>query len=265
MIDAIVLRREFATIVIPDSQKMLDRIKFDMEDARDIDVCSEAMAIEAQELIGRIASVSDDLDKERLATTLPLRDGAAWVNDGYKPTIDSLKTVIDGVKEKLKGWNKVVAKRKADAEDAERKLRKAQADELERKAAEQRAQADKLAAEAKKALAAGDTSAYADLFEQAAVADEQARTNTDVAAAVHAAPVRVATQVSGVKGARTVWKVRVTDKARFLIVVANRPEFHSLVEFSEVQLNALAKMNQGNVPVPGLEFYEEDIIATRRK
>jgi hypothetical protein len=262
---AVALRREFAPITIPNTQKLLDRIKNDIADANDIDVCSAAMAEEAQELIGRIAKVQDELDAERLATTKPLRDGAAWVNEGYNPAIVSLDTTVKSVKVKLQAWSKIVAERKREAEAEEARQRKVRADKLEADAEEQRKASAELQRKADEAAAAGNTAGAVDLFEQAALADNTARSAESAAAQIVAAPMHIATGGSGVKGERKVWKGRVLDKAALLLAAANRPELRSLFDVNESLLNALAKTNQDQVLIPGVEFYEDEIIATRRK
>jgi hypothetical protein len=258
------LRLEFAAVVIPDMQAELDRIRIDLDEARDIDVCSAAMAEEAQELAGRIMSVHDKFDDQRLILTKPLRDGTKRVNEGFEGALATMKGVVDDVKEKLRGWNKQVAERKriADAEAAKKQREAAAA--IEAQAKIEREAAQRLQAQAEAARAAGDAEAAQDLFEQAGSAMDSARIAESAANSVATAPVRTAVAASGVKGARKVWKCRVTDKARLLVVIANRPELYGLVEFSESAMNALAKTNQGNVPIPGLEFYEDDVIATRR-
>lgn len=258
-------RREFATIVIPDSQILLNKIASDIEEARDIDVCSESMAEIAQDIIGRIATVKDELNSERLEATRSLREGQAWVNGGYSPTIDSLDTIITGVKEKLKGWSRVVAERKRQADAEAARVQREAAAKIEAQAKEQAEAAEKLAKDAQVAAASGDAGKAQELFEQAGQAMDVARETTAVAQQVATAPVRTNVASSGVKGERKVWKCRVVDKARALIVVANRPELFALVDFNDAQLTALAKTNQGNAPIPGFEFYEEEIIATRRK
>lgn len=258
------LRREFTALVIPDLQAEVDSIKNDLADARDIDICSTEMAVEAQAIIGRILKVHDELDDKRLIGTKPLRDATKWYNDGFASTLDTLKGVTDGVKEKLHAWNRVVAERKrvADAEAAKKQREAAAKVESEAKA--QREEAERLQAQATALAATGDKAGAQDLFEAAGAAMDGARDTAAIAASVATAPIRTGVASSGVKGARKVWKCRIIDKQRALLIAANRPEFRGMFDENETFLNALAKTNQGNVEVPGLEFYEDDVIATRR-
>lgn len=261
----IVLRREFAPIVIPPAQKLLDGLKFDLEDAADIDVCSEAMAEEAQAIVGRIATAVEKIDTERLLLTKPLREGQAWVNEGYNPTIESLNATIKDVKQKLLAWTKVVAERKRVADAAEAADRKKKADALIEAANAQVREAQKIKHQALAAQAAGDSEGAADLFSKATDMVQTSVETVSVAKQIVAQPASGGSMTSGVKGARTTWKARVVDKAKFVLICANRPELLSMLDVNESNLNALAKTNQGNVPIPGLEFYEDESIATRKK
>lgn len=261
---AVALRREFAPIVIDDQQKMLATIANDLAEAADIDVCSQAMADEALEIIGRIKTVHDALDADRLAKTLPLRDGQKWVNDGFAPALTSLGVRIEEVKIKLAQWNRVLAKRKAEEEAKLREKRAADAKVLEDAAAAERAEAEKLKSAAEAAEREGNAEAAADLFAQAGEKAETGRELAAVATRTVNAPVHTGV-AAAVKGTRTKWKGRVTDKMRALLIAANRPEYRDLFEVSQSFLDNLAATHKNLQDVPGLEFYEEEIITARKK
>lgn len=256
---AVVNRREFAPIVIPDGQILVDAIKEDLEEASDFDVCSEMMAGIAQQMAGRIATVIDELDEQRLAATLPLRDGQKWVNDGYNATIDSLKGTVADLKTKLTAWNKKVAADRAAAEKVERERREKVAREAAAVAEAERQAAVKLLADADALAATGNTQAASDLFDQATVKMDTARETLAASQQAQAAPVRTNVGGSGVKGASKTWKARVLDKQKLVLAAANRPEFMAMVDINEANLNAYAKLHKGLVPIPGVEFYEEDV------
>ena len=261
-----VLRMEFAAITIPDGQALLDRLKNDIAEAREIEVDSEMMAEEAQEIIGRIASGVDTMEAERLALTLPLRNGQAWVNAGYKPTVDSLQTLVSQVKVKLQTWNRQVAaaaQKKADEAKAEAKKK---SDLLLAEANQKIADAAKLKSAAEAAQAEGNTEAAAELFAQAGDAAADARDVTENAHAVATTTVHTGfLPSSGVKGARKAWKGRVLDKQALLLAAANRPELRGIFDVNESALNAFAKLNENNMHVPGVEFYEDESIAVKRR
>jgi hypothetical protein len=259
MTNELVNRREFAPIVIPPSQALLDKIKDDLEEARELDVCSATMAEIAQELAGRISTVHDSLDAERLATTLPLREGAKWVNEGYAPTIETLAQVMVDIKAKLSAWNKKVADDRREAERVETARRKKAADEAAAVANAEKAKAEKLLADAAAAEKAGDAQVAADLFTQAAVTMDAAREQATVAAQQIVAPMKTHVGGSGVKGAGVTWKARVVNKQALVLAAANRPELMSMIDINESNLGAYARLHKGLVPMPGVEFYTEDV------
>lgn len=254
----LVNRREFAPIVIPPAQVLLDKIAADIEEARDFDVCSPEMAEIAQEMAGRIASVQESLDAQRLATTKPLRDGAQWVNDGYNPTIASLEAIIKGIKAKLTAWNKKVADEKREAERLIAIERQKVADAAAEVARKQKEEADKLLRQAEEATAAGNTEAANDLFTQASVTADAARETQTAAAQQLVAPVRTAVASSGVKGASVTWKARVIDKALLVKAAAEHADLLAMLDVNESNINAYARLHKGIMQMPGVEFYSED-------
>lgn len=262
----IVNRREFAPIVIQPLQELLDKVQFDLADAADFDVCSASMAEEAQTIIGRLSTVHDELDAQRLATTLPLRDGAAWVNEGFKPALAALSTNIADLKEKLKGWNKEVAKKKAEAEALERKTRALAAAKAETAANVAREAATRLVTEANQSA---DPHKAAELMDRAGTLMDAARAAEGNAQAELALPVTTGI-VSGVKGASTKWKARLDETdhdawAKFLLVAANKPELRACLRIDESGLNIYAAATKGQAVVPGIVFYTEDTIRTSKK
>lgn len=254
-----VVRLEFKPIVIPDGQSLINEVSDDILDAKDFDVCSETMAEIAQESAGRIATVIDKLDSDRLASTLQLREGQKTVNDGYNSAIDVLKDAVTLYKNKLTAWNKQVAADKAAAEKQIRESREKQQREAAAVAEAERLAAEKMMADANALAAAGNTEAASDLFDQATTKMETSRETLNTAAQAAAAPIRTGVGASGVKGASKTWKARVLDKQKLVLAAANRPELMAMVDINEANLNAYAKLHKGLVPMPGVEFYEEDV------
>lgn len=262
----IVLRREFAAIVIPATQALLDKVKFDLADASDLDVCSASMAEEAQEIIGRLATVHDAMDEERKKTAEPLRDGQAWVNNGYRPAIETLAQTILQLKDKLKGWNKVVAARKAEAEAKERADRKKAADATAAAEDTARGKARDLIAKAQEQ--ADPVQRHLLLAEAGDVVSAAVEAAGNAASAA-VAPITTGI-TSGVKGASTKWKGRLVDAdpeamQKFLLCVVNRPELRECVRIDESGLNIFASLTKGKVHIPGIVFYEEDTIRTAKR
>ena len=257
--------RTLPLVVVPKSQALLTRIADDLAEARDIDVCSAGMAVIAQELAGRIATVMDAMDAERLGITKPLREAAAWVNDGFTPTIDMLKKTKTALSEKLLDWNRKVAALKREQEARDAAARAAELKAAADAAAVAQKAAAELAAQSQAAALAGDTKS-ADLFAtQAQVAADTARQVESAAIASAHVPVMRGTVNAGVKGASTKWKARITDKAKFLLRVANDPRLLDLVDINEGKLNALANLEKEHFSYPGAEPYAEEQLRTRKQ
>lgn len=161
-----------------------------------------------------------------------------------------------------------IAEEKRKAEEEARRTREAAARESARIEAEAKERAAKLEAEAKAAAAAGDVGRAAALEVKAQQAEETGyQRAADVSAQgqmVVAAPVAAAPKAAGVS-LRTTWKGRVKDKAKALAFIADKPQFHHLVEFDVSAITALAKaMKTGlETAVPGLEAYEEFSVSKR--
>lgn len=260
------LVRQFLPVSIAGAQQALDDVSADLQELREITIDSSLMAEVAQELIAKVAKAHDDLDNDRKSKTQELRDGTAWVNDGYRPAIESLAGAVKDAKEKLLGWNKAERQR-IEKEAAEaRKQAQADADRLARAAKENKDAADAKAARAETLFDEGKLDEANALLQEAASLNEAAMETAAVALHVGTAvPAQPARTSSGVKGTLKVWKARVTNKAMLIVAAANDPGLHGLLDVNESNLNALAKTNQGNAPIPGVEFYEEDQIRSRRK
>lgn len=259
---AVALRREFAAVTIPDLQQRINAIKHDLADAADMQICSAEMATEALDICTRIAGVHDELDAERKALTAPLRDGTAWINDGFRGALENMSGAVDQVKAKLKDWNRVVAEKARLAKVEADKVARLKQAEFEAAAEKQREAARQQQVQAEALAAAGKEEEAADLFSKAADTFEAARDTVAIGQSVVALPVAAA--LAPVKGSKKTWKCRVTDKAKLVLICANRLELLSLIDFNESNLAALAKTNQGNVEIPGLLFYEEDSVSIRR-
>lgn len=263
------LRRDFAPVILQPQQAMLDKVRDDIDEAKSIVIDSDFMAEQALEAAGRLLTVYDALDAQRLATTKPLRDGAAWVNDGYNPALVSLKASSDAYKAKLSAWNREVAKKKAEAEAEAR--RKQQEAAREAALAQQKAEAEaaELARAAQAAQASGDAAGAAALLEQAAAQSDAGAALCDMAAVVAAAPVHVSTGSASVKGATTAWKARVLDKALLLAYIAQRlaagdKALLNLIEVNEPNLNAMARMQKADLQLPGVESYPDDGVRVKK-
>lgn len=263
---AVSLIRTLEPIVIPKSQALLDRIGDDLSDAEDIEITNPAMAVIGQELAGKISTVLAAMDKERLEIGEPAREAQKWVNDGYKPVMTTLDTVLQSLKNKLLHFDREerVKQQKAQAiAEAAAKERQKVADQ---QAADARARAADLIEEATVARKLGDDEEADRLVAEAQQLDASATEVVETAAlASTIATGSAVMKTSGVKGGTKKWKGRMIDKGRALLVAANQPDKHGFFDLNEAALNAYAQLTKGTVPVPGFEFYEEEGLRVAKR
>lgn len=259
----------FGIVTIPSTQAMLDKIAFDLDESKTFVIDSEGMAGIALEMCGRFATVRDALDKERLATTLPLRDGVAKINGGYNPAIDMIEAQEKGLKIKLTAWNQHVIRIRRELEAKAETERRAAAKLVEEEAARQRAAAAQLVADAQAANAAGNVDKAADLIVQAQVTSDAAQQTAQAAQVTLHTPT-LNSGPSTVKGASETWKARVTDKAALIQSIANSIQGGDLSRIellivNETALNALARVQKANMNMAGVEAYPESNVRARRQ
>lgn len=264
------LTRKFADITIVSSQAMLDKVKDDIDDAASLTIDSEFLAAAALESAGRISTVLDALDKERLDITKPLRDGQSWVNDGYKPALDSLKAAKLSFTNKLTAWDREVRVQRQREEAAAQKVRD-EAARVAREASEKaQREAEALAQQAADAQAAGDDSKAADLVDQAQQAADVATAQSAVAVTTAAAPaMRGYSSPARVSGTSTKWKANIVDKTLLLAHIAKRlaegdKSLLNLIDINESNLNALAAIQKADLNLPGVESYPQDGVRVKK-
>lgn len=64
---------------------------------------------------------------------------------------------------------------------------------------------------------------------------------------------------------RKVWKARVISKKDFIKAAAESENLLGLVEINESALNKMAQALKGEIEIPGIEFYQEEILSMRTK
>ena len=87
------------------------------------------------------------------------------------------------------------------------------------------------------------------------------------AAEITPAVVTVASAVPKVKGqsVRKIWRADVTNKSAAIEAVMDWPDWEAYVELDMAQLDRFAQRTKGAVKVPGVEFYEETVLASAAK
>lgn len=192
-----------------------------------------------------------ELDKERKEMTAGARDTVSRMNDKYNAIIDRAKRCTQLADNKLLPY---MQERERVRQQAEQERREAEEAEREAVAAEKvaREEADRVASESQSAEVLADAESKV----------TEAREGLD---SLRRTPVAKpqSKSVEGVLGSSTGirknWKYRITDFGaitdEWLI-----PEDERL---DRGKLNTVAKRDQDNAFVPGIEFYSEDVLTSR--
>ena len=95
-------------------------------------------------------------------------------------------------------------------------------------------------------------------------AEARAKAEAEAAALVVAAVPEKAAKPKGVSTSKK-WRGKVTDLAAFLHYAADHPEVQACVEVKAGALDRIIAATGGAVEIPGVEAYQETIIASRGK
>lgn len=266
------IRVEVRNIMVtgPDIQSLLHAVEFDIAMVPDIVIDSDDMACELMEMLGRLATVSAAIENERKERTAPLLDAQKWLMAGYSPARTQLDALIASGKAKLTAYNRAIAEKKRIADELEAKARR------EAAAAAAKAEADAIAAaqasarEAAELRSQGSEQAAQAMESQAMVEVDTARHNAAAAVqAVYVAPVQTVAMMP-LKGTSGTWGAEVTDKAALVRyigaqVAANDLGLLALLDVSEKNLKALAKLQQANLRIPGVKPVFTESISIRKQ
>lgn len=267
-----VIRVATRTLVVtgPDIQSLLSAVSVDLEIAPTMEIDSPDMAVELMEMLGRMSTVSSAIEKERLERGAPLRETLEWLAAGYNPTKVMLDAAIKAGKEKITAYNRRVAEAKRLLEEAEAQKRRDEAAAAAKVEADAVRAAEQTARDAAAARAQGSEQVANAMETQAAVAIDTARESAAVAArAVYVAPARNVPTAS-TKGTSQSWKAEVTDKAKLIahigtMVAGGDMSLMNLLDVSDKNLNAMAKLQMANMRLPGVRPIVEDKIAIRKQ
>lgn len=197
-----------------------------LERAESLTITDAATYEGATEDLKAIKAKYREIEAERKALKQPIDEAARRVQSFFKPPLDFLTKAEGVIKRKLSDYSR---EQQRIQQEAQRK-----ADEAARK------ERERLAARARKA----EESGKAEKAEQLA---QQAETVT--------APV-VARETPKVQGVSTrkVWKFRIKDRAKV-------PEQYKTID--ERKIGGVVRSLGGDADIPGVEVYEEDVIAAR--
>ena len=239
----------------------------------------DEMYAAAGEELRTIVTKSRQLDELRKSITAPMDEAKRRVMDFFRLPLERLQEaervlkIGMGTYQREQAAKAEAARREAEAA-AERQRQEQQRLDNERRAAEAAAQAerDRLAADAQakmqQAIDTGDAKTMAEAEQaMAAAASVQAAPVEQPAQAEMPAPTPVVPLVPRAAGVstRTVWKARVVDKSAFIRAAAGRPEIEALLSVNESALGQFAKATAGKAPLAGVTFYEEPVVAVRRR
>lgn len=214
--------------------------------------------------LSQIKTKFNEIEGHRKYLKEPFLEGGKRVDEFFRAPLQFLKDAETTAKQKLLGYEaeqrRVAAEEQRKLDEKARKEREA----LEAKARAKRERGDKEAAEIKRkadeARAAGDLAASVTLLNQASkiVEKSEAKAEAIQSKAEQVIAPRVEAYIPPVVGqsSRAVWKARVLDAKQV-------PEEYKIVDIA--MLDKLAQATKGKVPVAGIEFYSEQVMAARAK
>lgn len=190
----------------------------------------------ATEDMNKCSKRAKELEKMRKETTKPIDDAKKQVMAVFKPATEHLNEAVSFYKDSIGTYITLQQKR---AEEAQKLAQE--------KAKEQKEAISQAIEQAKEK---GDSETVATL--------ETVANTLPVEAPTVAPKVKVegATVRKKIKG-------RVTDLKAFLLHIAEHEELQSLIEVKQGELDRFLAASSGSIAMPGIEVYEETIIATR--
>ena len=219
---------------------------------------------QASHFLGAIKGKYKEIEGYRVYLKQPHLEGCKRVDEFFNPPLQFLKDAEKAAKDKLLGYEseqrRIAAEEQRKFDEKARKEREA----LEAKARAEREKADAEAREiqrkADEARAAGNLAESVKLLNQADKIVEKSEAKAEAIQSKAAAVVapKVEAYIPPVVGqsSRTVWKARVVDA--FLV-----PREYLMV--NEKVLDQVANATKGKVPIPGVEFYSEQIMSAKAK
>lgn len=189
----------------------------------------------ASDVLSKAKDRIKTLESNRKKITAPLDQAKKAAMDFFRPATDAM-TKLEGVlKPKIAAYINEQERLRREAEAA-----------AEEKARKER---ERLEARAEKARESGKD-------EKAAALELQAATTVAVTPAVPE------TKISGAS-VRKVWKGKVTDVKALCAAVADGTLPPTVVEFKQAELNKFAGVFQNTRDIPGLEIFQESVVASR--
>lgn len=214
--------------------------------------------------LSQIKTKFNEIEGHRKYLKEPFLEGGKRVDEFFRAPLQFLKEAETTAKQKLLGYEDeqrlIAAEEQRKLEAKARKEREA----LEAKARKEREEADAKARElerqAAEARAAGDLAESVKMLNQASkiVEKSEAKAEAIQSKAEQVIAPKVEAYIPPVVGqfSKTVWKARVVD-------ANSLPREYTLP--NQAMLDKMAAATKGQVPIQGVEFYSEQVMAARAK
>lgn len=211
---------------------------------------------------GKIKAKYKEIEARRVDLKAPALETCRRIDEFFREPLQFLKDADKTIEKAMLGYQE--EERRAAAEEQRKREEEArkQREEIAAKARAEREAADRAAAELRRkeeeARKAGDLATAVTMRNQA---DRLVETSEEKAQEIEAkastvVAERVVAEVPVVQGlsTRTIWRARIVDPKLV-------PDAYKIV--NEKMIQELAKTTKGTVPIPGVEFYPDQIIAQR--
>lgn len=203
--------------------------------ARALVVDSQDMADYADKELLSVKEQWKTFEAMRKEIVDPINASKDAVQKLFKPVLDDLAAAEDVYKEHILSFRRQQEKLQREEQ--------ARLDEIARK------ERERLERQAVKAEEKGHTEKAVVLAQTAAVITAPIATSTFV-------------QAKG-QSIKKTWKGRVKDPLALAAAIVANPVFANLLGFDQGAIDRLAKAMEGNVPLAGIECYQEESIARR--
>jgi hypothetical protein len=218
-----------------EAEERMEDARRTLELVRDYEVVSTEQYTLAGEQLAAIKTKSKELDAQRKNITKPLDETKRQIMDLFREPLSFLAEAERTIKRGMAEFHR--------AEEARGREEQRQAEEAARK------ERERLQRRAAKAAEKGQE-------EKAAALAERSETVAD--------PV-VAFDKPKAKGVsvREEWRGEVNDKMALIKVVAEGKAPPTLLEVNQAEINRYAKVMRGNMAVPGVRFFTQEIVSAR--
>jgi hypothetical protein len=247
-----------ALAIVPISQRatateFLETVRIESSEAKAIEVADDLGLASAGEALRRIKTVSKNLEATRTAMKAPVLDAGRQIDAFFKAPAGQLADAEGVLKKRISAYTAEQERKRREAEEAARRER----ERLEREQRErERAERERLAAAEEAARLAAEASP---------MDDAPAVAEPEPIPAPAPEPV-VIPEVAKVKGIST----RQVAKARVVSIVdvvraaaAGNPDALTILTVDGPALSFLVRKLGKDLAIPGVEVFEETIVAAR--